>query len=122
MSTSPEEAAVLSLRGLSIKVHTRDDATVVECNGKLNTETAALLKNEVKVLIPGAKRIVLDLTGVSYMDSSGLGTIVALYVSARAAKCGFQPVNFNKQVREMLRITNLLTVFEACGHYLMKIP
>jgi anti-sigma B factor antagonist len=56
------------------------------------------------------------------MDSAGLGTIVALYVSARRADCDLRLINFNKRVRELLGMTNLLSIFEACGQYFTRMP
>ena len=47
---------------------------------------------------------------------------MGLYVSARSAKCELRLINLNKQVRELLGLTNLLSMFEACGQYLTKIP
>jgi anti-sigma B factor antagonist len=50
---------------------------------------------------------VLDLTNVSFMDSSGLGTIVGLYISAKAAECQLRLVNLNHRVKELFRLTRL---------------
>ena len=51
------------------------------------------------------------------MDSSGLGTIVGLYVSARTSRCEFTLVNANPQIRELLGISNLLLLFESAGRH-----
>ena len=92
-----------------------EDAIVVQCTGRLTVDDSPALKAEVKGLLPHQKRVVLDLTALSYMDSSGLGTIVSLYVSAKGAGCDLQLVNLNTRIRELLGITNVLSVFEACG-------
>jgi anti-anti-sigma factor len=47
------------------------------------------------------------------MDSSGIGAVVGVYVSARTSGCAFRVVNMNKHIRELLRMTHLLGVFEA---------
>ncbi len=107
---------------LKLKCYRTDDATVVECSGLLTAQFAATLKTEVKPLIRNAKRVVLDLTDLTYMDSSGLGAIVSLYVSAKGASCDLRLINFNKRIRELLGITHLLSVFEACGQYNIRIP
>jgi anti-sigma B factor antagonist len=119
MSTMPVDVPIPRL---SLKTYTAEGSTIVECSGRLSIEGTPQLKREVKDLIARGRRIVLDLSGLTYMDSSGLGAIVGLYVSAKTASCEFRLINLNKQVREMLRITNLLTMFEACGQYVMKIP
>jgi len=51
------------------------------------------------------------------MDSSGLGTIVGLYVSARTRRCAFELMNANRQIRELFGISNLLSLFEAAGRH-----
>jgi anti-sigma B factor antagonist len=66
-----------------------------------------LLKTTVKPLLSESKTIVLDLKNVSYMDSSGLGTIVGLYVSAKTAHCELKLTNLNKLLKDLFSITRL---------------
>ena len=119
MRMNPTDAPPPRLR---LHVSAKEDATVVECSGRLTADVAAILRNEVRDLIPRSKRIVIDLTDLTHMDSSGLGALVGLYVSARRASCELRLINLNKQVRELLGMTNLLSVFEACGEYFIKLP
>jgi len=51
------------------------------------------------------------------MDSMGLGTLVGLYTSARAAGCELQLLNIGKRIRELLGLTNLLSVFTIIGEH-----
>jgi len=51
------------------------------------------------------------LTEVAFVDSMGLGTLVRIYVSAKSAGSRVELVNLGKQIRELLGITNLLSVF-----------
>ena len=111
MPTSPPSVAASRLR---LRLYTTDDSTVVACSGRLTADVTAMLKQEVKALLPHTRRIVLDMSDLTHMDSSGLGAIVGLYVSARGAKCELRLINLNKQVRELLGLTNLLSMFEAC--------
>jgi len=104
---------------LVLNISTEGDATLVRCGGKLTAGLTDLLHSEVKLLIPSNTRIILDLTDVSQMDSLGLGTIVGLYVSARASGCKLELINLNKRVRELFRMTNLLNLFDP-GCYLSK--
>ncbi len=90
---------------------------MVECHGKLTAENAPLLRSEVRNMIPNQKRIILDLKEVPLMDSAGLGTIMGLYVSARTRRCAFELMNANQQIRELLGISNLLSLFEAAGRH-----
>jgi len=90
---------------------------VVECHGKLTIENAPLLRSEAKSVMDQQKRIVLDLKEVPMIDSSGLGTIAGLYVSARTRGLAFELVNANRQIRELFGISKLLTLFEAVGRH-----
>jgi anti-sigma B factor antagonist len=90
---------------------------LVICSGKLTAEIAAEFKQEVRALIPQTKRIVLDLNEVGFIDSSGLGAIVGVYVSARKATCELQLINLSKKIREMLGMTKMLSVFETASQF-----
>ncbi|MGA2148547.1 MAG: STAS domain-containing protein [Bryobacteraceae bacterium] len=57
----------------------------------------------------------LDLTDLTHMDSMGLGTVVRLYVSARSAGCDLELINIGKRIRQVLGVTNLLSVFTIIG-------
>ncbi|PYV18837.1 MAG: anti-sigma factor antagonist [Acidobacteria bacterium] len=99
------------------------DATVVTCSGFLTAPYAPELKAYVREILPDIKRIVLDLSQVVFMDSSGLGTIVALYISAKAARSELQVVHLSKQIRELFQVTRVLSLFECGGEYIMmKLP
>jgi anti-sigma B factor antagonist len=65
-------------------------------------------------LVLESKVLVIDLTDVSYMDSSGLGAIVGIYVSSRRANCKLMLVNLNQRIKELLRVTRLAALLE--GH------
>ncbi|MBV8207741.1 MAG: STAS domain-containing protein [Acidobacteria bacterium] len=105
-----------------MQIKRNGSAATCVCTGKLNREASAGFKAEVKELLPRCTSLVLDFTHVISMDSSGLGAVVALYVSAHAAKCEFRLVNFNQRIRELLGLTRLLSAFEACGEYMIKMP
>jgi anti-sigma B factor antagonist len=107
---------------LVLKIDTQADSAIVHCSGKLLSADAGALQAAVKNLLPHTKHIVLDLTDLTQMDSFGLGTIVGLYVSARAAGCRLELINLSKRVRELLSITNLLSLFESCGEHGIRIP
>jgi anti-sigma B factor antagonist len=94
--------------GFSIEVEERSEEIVVRCAGALVTENTERVKSTVKPLLDKTKRVLLDLAGVGYVDSAGLGTLVSLYTTARAVHCEFKLVNFNEQIRDLLHITNLL--------------
>jgi anti-sigma B factor antagonist len=112
MSTNPP--AVPSSR-FKIRIQATPESTLVICSGKLTSEVAAEFKQEVRALIPQTKRIVLDLNEVGFLDSSGLGAIIGIYVTAKKAPCELQLINLSKKVHDLLGMTNLLSVFESAG-------
>ena len=90
------------------EVELSGDTTLVKCHGNVVNETAGELKQLVKPMIPKCRRIVVDLTDVKYVDSSGLGTLVGLKVSAAAAAyCSLEFINFSPHVKELLQLTKL---------------
>jgi anti-sigma B factor antagonist len=107
---------------LRVDVERDGDSAVVRCGGKLVAGVNDFLYTEVARLIPETKRIVLDLSELSYMDSMGLGTIIRLYVSAKGAGCELELVNIGARIRQLLGMTNVLSVFTACGEHHVRIP
>jgi len=81
--------------------------STVHCTGRITSDTTELLKKTVKPLLSQGTRVALDLANVSYMDSSGLGTIVGLYASAKAASCELKLVNLSGRLKDLLTITHL---------------
>ena len=121
----PENAAKPAPQ-LTLVTSTEGDATSsftrVRCSGKLVTTSTGILQTEVRSLLPGAKRIVLDLTDLGYMDSSGLGSIIGLYVSVKSAGGRLEVINLSARVRQLFSITNVLSLFEVCGEQNIRIP
>jgi anti-anti-sigma factor len=88
--------------------------TTILCHGRLVSETSGQLKEVVKPLIPLGGRIVLDLTDVNYMDSSALGALVGLKVSAiKEGYCRLELLNLSPRVKELLRLSNLTQLFSS---------
>ena len=112
----------ISVPELNLEIVRTPDEITVHCTGKINSSTTAQLQTTVRALIPEAKSVVLDLTDVSYMDSSGLGTIVSLYLSAKRQHCALKLVHLNKRLQELFRITKLATVFEGHEDFLGYTP
>jgi anti-anti-sigma factor len=83
--------------------------TVVKCHGKLVSDTASRLKEAVKPLIADGGRIILDLGDLNQLDSSGLGTLVSLKVSAiNQGYCMLELTNMTPRILDLLRVTNLI--------------
>ena len=99
---------------LTLQTEKTPAGVVVRCNGKITSNSTDLLKASVRSLMLENKTVVLDLDNVSYMDSSGLGAMVGLYVSARHSGCSLKLVKLNDRLKELFSITRLAPLFE--GH------
>ncbi len=99
---------------LKLSVKSVNGVTVVYCSGRIVFgEEAAELRERVKEMLATVRQIVLNLGGVSYIDSGGLGTLVGLYTSARAAGGDIRLANLTQRVGDQLQITKLVTVFDV---------
>jgi anti-anti-sigma factor len=100
---------------LTLEIDRCPDLATVRCHGELVAGVTDLLYQEVRQLFPEYKRIILDLKDLTYIDSSGLGILVRLFVSAKSAKCDLKLANISARVRQILGITNLLSVLQVIG-------
>jgi anti-sigma B factor antagonist len=76
-------------------------------------EESASLRVLVKDLLSKSSQIVLDLGDVTYIDSGGLGTLVALYASARKIGGDIRLARVGRRPTEVLQMTKLVTLFEV---------
>ncbi|HLZ42942.1 MAG TPA: STAS domain-containing protein [Candidatus Sulfotelmatobacter sp.] len=100
---------------LKLTKRTVDGILAITATGRIVFgEESSLLREEVKKAIAdGNKRIVLNLSEVNYIDSGGLGTLVALHTTAHNAGANIKLANLTKRVGDLLQVTKLLTVFEV---------
>ncbi len=100
---------------MNLKLNTRASGavTVVDCAGRIvfGDETS-FLREKVKDLLKDKRQIVLNLGEVTYIDSSGLGTLVGLKASADNAGATIKLANLTKRVRDLLQITKLIVIFD----------
>jgi anti-sigma B factor antagonist len=109
MSTTPG-----SLRTLSIEHQVDENGTPkLICRGRINLESAAAFRNEVKSLSPSHKKVLVDMSSVDAVDSSGLGSILGTYVSAKNDGCELILVNVHPRVKDLLNITRLSSVLSV---------
>ena len=88
---------------------------VLKCHGRLVAGVTSILYARVTELIPNSKRIVLDLSDLKHTDSMGLGTLVRLMVSAKSAGCSVELMHLSQQIRNLLGLTNLFSIFTIIG-------
>jgi len=89
--------------------------TVLVLSGRVTLgDESNQLRTKIKdLLAQGKKRLVLDLGDVSYIDSAGLGTLVAGYTSSQSQGADMKLANLTKRFNEQLNITKLVTVFDV---------
>ena len=88
--------------------------TMVKCHGRLIADSAPQIKEVIKPLIAASGRTIVDLGDLSFLDSSGLGALVSMRVSAiNQGLCILEFVNMTPKVLELLRITKLMQVFTS---------
>lgn len=97
---------------LALRTDKHADEAIVYGAGRITVATSSLLQTTIRGLIPETKHIQLDLTDVTYIDSTGIGAMVSVYISASRAQCDFKVVNAQPRVRDLFEITKLRAVFE----------
>jgi anti-sigma B factor antagonist len=102
---------------VALKITNRqvDGVGVVELSGRivLGEESNAMREQIKGMLAAGQKKIVLNLADVSYIDSAGLGALVAAHHSARTQGASLKLAHLGQKFQETLQVTKLLTVFEV---------
>ena len=101
---------------MALKITTRevDDVTVLELDGRivLGEESSTLRETVKGLLAEGKKKIVLNMSNVTQIDSSGLGSLVGAHSSARSAGASLRLCNLGSRFNELLQVTRLYTVFD----------
>jgi anti-sigma B factor antagonist len=100
---------------LKLTTHENGDVAIVNVSGKLTLgEGTGSLRTKIRELVEGgSRRIVLNMNGVTYMDSSGLGELVASHTTVTRAGGEIKLLNLAKGVDDLLKLTKLYTVFET---------
>jgi anti-sigma B factor antagonist len=92
-----------------------DGVAVVALDGRIVLgEESNALREKVKGLVAeGKKKIVLNMDNITFIDSAGLGTLVASHHSAKAQGAALKLCHLGSKFQEVLQITKLLTVFDV---------
>jgi anti-sigma B factor antagonist len=100
---------------LDIKERQAGDVTVLDMNGSIRMgEGSASLRSAIRNLVTGGKKkILLNLAGVKYIDSSGIGELIANYTTVSKDGGQMKLLSLTEKVRDLLVITKLLTVFDS---------
>jgi anti-sigma B factor antagonist len=92
-----------------------DGVSIVQLEGRivLGEESNALRERVKTLLNDNKKKIVMNMDNITYIDSAGLGTLVAAYHSAKQQGAVLKLSNLGAKFQEVLQVTKLLTVFEV---------
>jgi anti-sigma B factor antagonist len=102
---------------MSLKITDRevDGVFVVELDGRivLGDESTSFREKLKSLIAGGKKKIVLNMAEIKYIDSSGLGTMVAAHLSAKNRGASVRVCHLGQKFHDSLQMTTLLTVFEV---------
>ena len=100
---------------MKIDVRTVGDVKILDCSGKITLgEGTMSIRTKVRELIDGgARKILLNLGKISYIDSSGIGELVSSYTSAANREADLKLLNLTSKIQQLLAIAKLLTVFDT---------
>ena len=116
MATSP---MTQPFTPFSVQASSANRQTTITCTGKLIMNTAATFTAECKKWIECSSSLIVDVGGLTYMDSAGLGALVGSYTSAKKAGCEFQLERITPRVMHLLQLTNLAKVLQPTTENLL---
>jgi anti-sigma B factor antagonist len=100
---------------LNIKERQAGDVTVLDMDGRITIgEGSVALRTTIRRLIEeGKKKVLLNMSGVGYIDSSGIGELVSSYTTVNKEHGQLKLLNLTQKLQDLLAITKLLTVFDV---------
>src|SRR6185295_2437909 len=100
---------------LDVKERQAGDVTILDLSGEVRIgEGSIYLRDSIRKLADeGKKKVLLNLAGVKYMDSSGVGELIANYTTIKRNGGQLKLLNLTDRIQNLLVITKLLTVFDA---------
>jgi anti-sigma B factor antagonist len=100
---------------LDVKERQAGDVTILDMSGEVRIgEGSVSLRDSIRNLADqGKKKVLLNLAGVKYMDSTGVGELIANYTTITRGGGQLKLLNLTDRIQNLLVITKLLTVFDA---------
>lgn len=110
----------LSPLALQLQLESTSNQAIVHCKGKITAENSEIFQKQIRDLIPEshaqsaaiARRIVVDLSNVTHVDSTGLGALLQVWTAAQNKGCDLEIANLNPRVEKLVEMTKLDTVFK----------
>ena len=101
---------------LTITVEKKPDGALVHCAGRITAASAPQFLEEVRPLVLSSRRVVLELGQLNYLDSSGLGAVVRLWMTGKKSGCEFKVSNLTPRIKDLFSLTNISSIFENVEH------
>ena len=100
---------------LDLKERQAGDVTILDLSGEVRIgDSSVALRDSIRNLADqGKKKVLLNLGGVKYIDSSGIGELIANYTTVNRGGGQLKLLNLTEKVQNLLVITKLLTVFDV---------
>ena len=100
---------------LTINQRQAGDVAILDLDGEIRIgDSATALRGAIRELVAGgSKKILLNLKGVRYIDSSGIGELIANFTTVNRSGGQLKLLNLTEKVQDLLVITKLLTVFDV---------
>jgi anti-sigma B factor antagonist len=100
---------------LDLKERQAGDVTILDLSGEVRIgDSSVALRESVRNLADqGKKKLLLNLAGVKYIDSSGIGELIANYTTVTRQGGQLKLLNLTDRIQNLLVITKLLTVFDS---------
>lgn len=101
---------------MEIEHRSADDVVIIQVTGEITYGKGSdvLLRSTVdRLLTEGHTKLILDVGGVTYVDSAGLGQIAQIHALATRQKASLKLLRVGKRLRDLLAATRLLTLFEV---------
>lgn len=109
------QRSVLAMAELNITERQAGDVTILDMDGRITIgDGSVALRTAIRRLLEeGKKKILLNLAGVGYIDSSGIGELVSSYTAINKEGGQLKLLNLTQKLQDLLAITKLLTVFDV---------
>ena len=101
------------IRTLKISIRNVANATIVDLDGSITLENSATLRKTLFENVTAAPGLALNLTGIRYIDSSGIATLIEAFKKSRDTNKEFLLFGLGAPVHDVLKLTNLLGVFRT---------
>src|ERR1700674_5679607 len=97
---------------LDLQTRAIDKVTVLYCRGRFTyRDEATAFSQKIAGLLPNARQLIVELSGLEVIDSAGLGELVVVHMWIRASGCSLKLAGANPRIQQLLELTNLLSVF-----------